>query len=118
MRVFKNIKDALKLSKKDSKFDRVISVSAREFKDSNRWDFDVRTCSFFEEVESWEDKEKIDFIVHCIHIEHQYYRKNTNNNERAAAEAYKDKLLKKKLLIDGEDLDKILKAAFDREKKR
>ncbi len=116
MRIFNDIKDALKISKKESKFDRVISISAREFEGSNQWNFDVRTCSLFEEAESWGDTKKIDFIVHCIHIENHYYKTNENYNEKRAAEAYKDKLLKKKLLIDGEGLDKILKAAFDREK--
>ena len=123
MRVFNDIKDALMAKKQPyTEFDQIINDSRIEHNKLSGyiWDFDPNKISTYKIINQWNDDKKMDFIVDCFDKMHFFYANNndlgseTIERQRSRIrEIYVEKLLKKKIKMTPENLDRLVTTVFE-----
>ena len=121
MGILDTIKSAFQSQPSDeNKFEKVIKESHAEFGKTNEyyWNAKVNTLQpYINEVSQWPDKRKVDFIIYCVEKIRLYHQDHgtsfINNSEPAGQEnyirnAYISQLFKAKLVMDDDDLERLL----------
>ncbi|MCW3127384.1 MAG: hypothetical protein JWO03_3042 [Bacteroidetes bacterium] len=99
-------------------FDRVIQESRDEYAKTNGYFWSVKISAlptYKNEVSTWSDKKRIDFIIDCVGNISAYNEKNkswstgeSGYQKNAIRESYVAQLFKSKLIMDDDDLERLI----------